>query len=192
MISPAYILEIIFLSVALSMDSFTVSITCGLQKTLTRKRTLLLAFSFAFFQALLPMLGALLGDAFALFMSQADHWIAFALLCIMGIKMVIDGRKFKLREKVFDVSNPKVILLLSIATSIDAFIVGITFGIKWAFMQQCIAVSMIFLATFLFSLLGVRMGEKIHFIKPRFALVLGGVILILLGAKTLVEHLYFE
>lgn len=191
MISPAYILEIIFLSVALSMDSFTVSITCGLQKTLTRKRTLLLAFSFAFFQALLPMLGALLGYAFALFMSQADHWIAFALLCIMGIKMVIDGRKFKLKEKVFDVSNPKVIVLLSIATSIDAFIVGITFGIKWAFMQQCIAVLTIFLATFLFSLLGVRMGEKIHFVKPRFALVLGGVILILLGAKTLVEHLYF-
>ena len=178
MISPAYILEIIFLSVALSMDSFTVSITCGLQKTLTRKRTLFLAFSFAFFQALLPMLGALLGDA-------------FALLCIMGIKMVIDGRKFKLKEKVFDVSNPKVIVLLSIATSIDAFIVGITFGIKWEFMQQCIAVLTIFLATFLFSLLGVRMGEKIHFIKPRFALVLGGVILILLGAKTLVEHLYF-
>ena len=192
MISPAYILEIIFLSVALSMDSFTVSITCGLQKTLTRKRTFLLAFSFAFFQALLPMLVALLGDAFALFMSQADHWIAFALLCIMGIKMVIDGRKFKLKEKVFDVSNPKVILLLSIATSIDAFIVGITFGIKWVFMQQCIAVLTIFLATFLFSLLGVRMGEKIHFVKPRFALVLGGVILILLGAKTLVEHLYFE
>ena len=160
MISPAYILEIIFLSIALSMDSFTVSITCGLQKTLTRKRTFLLAFSFAFFQALLPMLGALLGDAFALFM--------------------------------FDVSNPKVILLLSIATSIDAFIVGITFGIKWAFMQQCIAVLTIFLATFLFSLLGVRMGEKIHFVKPRFALVLGGIILILLGAKTLVEHLYFQ
>ena len=105
--------------------------------------------------------------------------------------MVIDGRKFKLKEKVFDVSNPKVIVLLSIATSIDAFIVGITFGIKWVFMQQCIAVLTIFLATFLFSLLGVRMGEKIHFVKPRFALVLGGVILILLGAKTLVEHLYF-
>lgn len=192
MISLAYIIEIIFLSVALSMDSFTVSITCGLQKTLTRKRTLLLALSFAFFQALMPLLGTLLGDAFALVMLQADHWIAFALLCVMGVKMIIDGRKFSLKEKVFDVSNPKVIIMLSVATSIDAFIVGITFGIKWVLLQQFIAVLTIFIATFLFSMLGVRMGEKIHFIKPRFALIFGGVILVLLGAKTLIEHLYFE
>ncbi len=191
MITAAFLLEIIFLAVALSMDSFTVSITCGLQKTLTKKRSLLLSLSFAFFQGLLPLLGALLGDVFKVFMSQADHWIAFALLCVMGIKMVLDGRNFSLKAKIFDVSSFKVIVLLSIATSIDAFVVGIGFGMKWELCQQALAVATIFVATFIFSIIGVKMGEKIHFIKPRFALVLGGVILILLGAKTLVEHLYF-
>lgn len=191
MISLAYILEILFLSVALSMDSFTVSITCGLQKTLTKKRTLLLAFSFAFFQALLPLLGALLGDAFSSIMSKADHWIAFALLFIIGLKMIMDGRNFKLKEKIFDVSSLKVIILLSLATSIDAFIVGISFSMMWTIMQQVIAILAIFVATFIFSFIGVKMGERVHFIKPRIALFLGGSILILIGVKTLIEHLYF-
>ncbi len=191
MITFSYLSEIVFLAIALSMDSFTVSITCGLQKTMSKRRTLLLALSFAFFQGLLPLLGALIGDAFKYFMEQADHWIAFILLCIMGIKMIMDARRFSLKEKVFDVSSFKVIVLLSLATSIDAFIVGIGFGMKWNFARQIVAVAMIFLATFLLSLLGVRMGEKIRFVKPRFALMLGGVILILLGAKTLIEHLYF-
>lgn len=191
MISLAYILEILFLSVALSMDSFTVSITCGLQKTLTKKRTSVLAFSFAFFQALLPLLGALLGDAFSSIMSKADHWIAFALLFIIGLKMIMDGRNFKLKEKIFDVSSLKVIILLSLATSIDAFIVGISFSMMWTIMQQVIAILAIFIATFLFSFMGVKMGERVHFIKPRIALFTGGAILILIGVKTLIEHLYF-
>lgn len=105
--------------------------------------------------------------------------------------MVIDGRHFKLSEKIFDVSNTKVIITLAIATSIDAFVVGISFGMTWSLLQQVLAVLMIFVATFVFSIVGVKMGERIHFIKPRFALVMGGVILILLGAKTLIEHLYF-
>ena len=173
------------------MDSFTVSITCGLQKTLTKKRTFLLAFSFAFFQALLPLLGALLGDAFSSIMSKADHWIAFALLFIIGLKMIMDGRNFKLKEKIFDVSSLKVIILLSLATSIDAFIVGISFSMMWTIMQQVIAILAIFVATFIFSFIGVKMGERVHFIKPRIALFLGGSILILIGVKTLIEHLYF-
>lgn len=191
MISIAYILEVIFLSIALSMDSFTVSITCGLQKTLTKKRTILLTFSFALFQALLPLLGALLGDAFGIFMSKADHWIAFALLFIMGIKMILEGRNFKLKEKIFDVSSLKVIILLSLATSIDAFVVGIGFSMMWTIWQQLIAVAVIFFVTFLFSFIGVKMGERVYFIKPRIALFLGGAILILIGVKTLIEHLYF-
>lgn len=190
MFDIAFIIEVVFLSVALSMDSFTVSITCGLQKTMSRYRTLFLAFSFAFFQALLPLLGALLGDVFKSFMQSADHWIAFLLLAVMGVKMIIDGRKFSLREKVFDVSSTKVILLLSLATSIDAFVIGIGFGLKWDVTEQVFAVLAIFIFTFVFSLMGVKMGERIRFVKPRFALVLGGIILLLLGSKTLIEHLY--
>lgn len=191
MISIAYILEVIFLSIALSMDSFTVSITCGLQRTLTKSRTFLLAFCFAGFQALLPLLGALLGDSFETFMSQADHWIAFALLFIMGLKMIMDGRNFRLKEKIFDVSSLKVIVMLALATSIDAFIIGISFSMMWNIWQQLIAVGAIFVATFFFSFMGVKMGERVHFIKPRIALFLGGAILILIGVKTLIEHLYF-
>ena len=144
-----------------------------------------------FFQALLPLLGALLGDAFSSIMSKADHWIAFALLFIIGLKMIMDGRNFKLKEKIFDVSSLKVIILLSLATSIDAFIVGISFSMMWTIMQQVIAVLAIFIATFLFSFMGVKMGERVHFIKPRIALFTGGAILILIGVKTLIEHLYF-
>ena len=96
-----------------------------------------------------------------------------------------------MKEKIFDVSSLKVIVLLSLATSIDAFIVGISFSMMWTITQQIIAVFAIFIATFLFSFTGVKMGERICFVKPRIALFTGGAILILLGVKTLIEHLYF-
>ena len=160
---------------------------CDMSAEITKQEMIKLEF----FQALLPLLGALLGDAFSSVMSKADHWIAFALLFIIGLKMIMDGRNFKLKEKIFDVSSLKVIILLSLATSIDAFIVGISFSMMWTIMQQVIAILAIFIATFLFSFMGVKMGEKVHFIKPRIALFLGGAILILIGVKTLIEHLYF-
>ncbi|MEE0889471.1 MAG: manganese efflux pump, partial [Bacteroidales bacterium] len=110
MISVGFIIEVILLAIALSMDSFTVSITCGLQKCMCKKRTLLLAFCFGLFHVLMISLGSLLGEVFLIFMSKVDHWIAFVLLTIIGIKMIMEGRQFKLKEKIFDISSIKVIL----------------------------------------------------------------------------------
>lgn len=101
----------------------------------------------------------------------------------------MDGKNFRLKEKVFDVSSFKVIILLSIATSIDALVIGISFaGMNWVVGEQLLSVFIIFLITFILSLIGVRMGEKIHFIKPRFALVFGGFLLIAIGLKTLLQY----
>ncbi len=191
MISIGFIIEVILLAIALSMDSFTVSITCGLQKCMCKKRTLLLAFCFGIFHVLMISLGSLLGEVFLIFMSKVDHWIAFVLLAIIGIKMIMEGRQFKLKEKIFDISSIKVILTLALATSMDAFVVGIGFPLKYTFLQILISLAIIFIALFTISLIGVRMGEKVRFIKPRFALFLGGMILIGIGVKTLLEHTCF-
>lgn len=188
MFSLAFILEIFLLALALSMDCFTVSITCGLQRTLTLKRALLMAALFGFFQGFMPFLGTFLGQVFARMVQSAAVYISFTLLVIIGIKMIIEGRSFRLRNKVFDVGSTKVLLMLSIATSIDAFVVGIGFAMDYTLTGQLAAVMMITVVTFLMSLIGWKMGEKVNFIKPRFALVLGGVILILIGSKTLIVH----
>ncbi|MDO5759724.1 MAG: manganese efflux pump [Bacteroidota bacterium] len=189
MFSFVFFLQALTLGLALAMDCFTVSITCGLQKTLTTFRKFVLAFSFAFFQAFMTFLGSLLASFFYDFIVDISAWISFTLLFIIGIKMIMEGRKFSLRNKVFDVTSLKVILLLSIATSIDAMIVGMSFaGMEWVVGEQLISILMIFLVTFILSLIGERMGEKIRFIKPRFALFLGGAILIIIGLKTILQH----
>lgn len=191
MISVGFIIEVILLGIALSMDSFTVSITCGLQKCMCKKRCLLLAFCFGIFHVIMPALGCLLGEGFHYFMSSFDHWIAFVLLAIIGIKMIMEGRQFKLKEKIFDISSTKVIIMLALATSMDAFVVGIGFPLKYTFPQILIALAIIFTTLFTISLIGIKMGEKVHFIKPRIALFIGGIILIGIGAKTLLEHTVF-
>ncbi|MEE0267080.1 MAG: manganese efflux pump [Bacteroidales bacterium] len=191
MISIGFIIEVILLAIALSMDCFTVSITCGLQKCMCKKRSLLLAFCFGIFHVLMPTLGTLLGEGFHYFMENFDHWIAFVLLTIIGIKMIMEGRQFKLKEKIFDISSIKVILTLALATSMDAFIVGIGFPLKYTFTQILVALAIIFVTLFTISLIGIKMGERVRFIKPRFALFLGGIILIGIGVKTLLEHTCF-
>ncbi|MBR1769160.1 MAG: manganese efflux pump [Bacteroidales bacterium] len=189
MLSIGFFIQAFFLGLALSMDCFTVSITCGLQKTLSKKRTLLMAFFFAFFQALMPLIGSVFSSFAFDFLESMTSWISFALLFIIGLKMFLEGRNYKLKEKVFDVSSMKVILLLSIATSIDALIVGISFvGMGWVVGEQLLAIVLIFVITFIMSLTGVKTGEKVNFIKPPFALITGGLILILIGVKTILQH----
>lgn len=184
-----FFIQAIILGVALSMDCFTVSITCGLQKTMSKKRTFLLAFCFAFFQGFMPLLGSVFTSLLYDFIEAISSWISFTLLFIIGVKMIMDGRNFKLREKVFDVSSFKVIILLSIATSIDALVIGISFsGMNWVVGEQLLSIFIIFFITLIMSLIGVRMGEKINFIKPRFALIFGGFLLILIGVKTILQY----
>lgn len=192
MFSVGYFIEATFLGLALAMDCFTVSITCGLQKTMSRPRSLFLALSFAFFQAFMPFIGSFLGTMFYSIIESIAAWVAFALLFVIGLKMMMEAKNFSLKSKVFDVSSLKVILLLSIATSIDAMAVGMSFsGMGWLVGEQIVGVVIIFIVTFIMSIIGVIMGEKVYFIKPSFALNLGGIILILIGVKTIVQH-YIE
>lgn len=189
MFSISFLLQAFTLSIALAMDCFTVSITCGLQKTLTISKKLFLAFSFAFFQGFMTFLGSLFASFFYDFIVDISAWISFTLLFIIGIKMFMEGKNFSLKNKLFDVTSLKVIILLSIATSIDAMIIGMSFtGMNWVVGEQLMAILIIFAVTFILSLIGERMGEKIRFIKPRFALFLGGAILIIIGVKTILQH----
>lgn len=189
MFSISFLIQALTLGIALAMDCFTVSITCGLQKTLTTSKKLFMAFSFAFFQGFMTFLGSLFVSFFYDFIADISAWISFTLLFIIGIKMFMEGKKFSLKNKLFDVTSLKVIFLLSIATSIDAMMVGMTFsGMEWLVGQQLMAIIIIFAITFILSLVGERMGEKIRFIKPRFALFLGGAVLIIIGVKTILQH----
>ncbi len=184
----SFILSGVLIAVALSMDSLAVSITCGLQKTMTKKRAFFLAISFAVFQGILPLLGALVGDFTKEYINEIDHWIAFGLLTVIGIKMFMEGYRYNMKERIYDFTKPAILITLSIATSIDAFIVGIGFGIQYSLWQQFIIVGTIALFTFIFSLIGAFMGMKAYFFKPKIALKIGGIILFGIGLKILLEH----
>ena len=185
-----FIFSAIFLGIALSMDSLAVSITCGLQKTMTKKKAFIIDLSFAFFQGLFPLIGAFLGDLAKGYIEAIDHWVAFGLLGIIGIKMFLEGYKYNLKDCIlYDFTKTSVLITLSIATSIDAFIIGIGFGIEYTLNQQFIIVGTISLCTFIFSLAGAFMGMRAYFFKPKLALIIGGSILFGLGLKILLEHL---
>ncbi|MCL1837160.1 MAG: manganese efflux pump MntP family protein [Treponema sp.] len=182
--------EIVLIAIGLSMDAFAVSITLGLSvKKPTLLQNLIPGIYFGLFQALMPFIGFLSGTLFAARIQAFDHWVAFALLGFIGGKMIKDSFS-KDREKAAE--NPFSffkMLLLAIATSIDALAVGVTF----AFFEINIftAITIIGLTTFGISAAGVKIGnifgEK-YKSKAEFA---GGAVLVLLGIKILVENLFF-
>jgi len=185
------IVELALIGVGLSMDAFAASVCKGLSmKKVDVRYGLVLAVFFGGFQALMPLLGWLLGSRFQQYITSIDHWIAFALLLVLGVKMIIDA----VREEDEAVCqsdrmemNLKEIVMLAVATSIDALAVGITF----AFLKVKIlpSVSLIGCITFGFSIGGVFIGNVFgsRFKKP--AAVAGGLILIGIGTKILLEHL---
>ena len=178
--------ELFFIAVGLSMDAFAVSVCKGLSvKQLRPRHALLAGLYFGGFQFLMPVLGWLLGFRFEAMITQIDHWIAFLLLCLIGGNMIKES--FSKEEELNDDFGVKTMLLLAVATSIDALAVGITF----AFLSVKIlpAAGLIGVTTFLLSVAGIAIG---HFFGARFkagAERLGGIILILIGLKILLEHL---
>jgi putative Mn2+ efflux pump MntP len=184
----SFIFSALLIGVALSMDSLAVSITCGLQKTMTKKRAFFLAISFAFFQGLFPLLGAFVGELTKEYIREVDHWVAFGLLSVIGIKMFMEGYRYNMKECIYDFTKISILITLSIATSIDAFIVGIGFGLEYSLTEQLIIVGIITLSTFVFSLTGAFMGMKTYFFKPKIALKIGGIILFGIGLKIFLEH----
>lgn len=181
------ILEIFLIGVGLSMDAFAVSVCKGLSmKKLDWKKAIIIALYFGVFQAVMPVIGYLLGTTFENLVTQIDHWIAFILLGIIGANMIKETLG-KESENSNDKVDFKTMIVLAIATSIDALAVGITF----AFLKTEIlsAVTMIGIITFILSLIGVKIGNKFGDKYEKKAEFLGGVILILIGVKILKEHL---
>ena len=180
------LVELFLIAVGLSMDAFAVSVCKGLSVRKIRPIHLLLAgLYFGGFQFLMPVIGWLLGVRFEHLIQSVDHWIAFGLLSVIGLSMIRESRSGA--EELNDDFGFRTMLLLAVATSIDALAVGVTF----AFLQVRIlpAAGLIGLTTFLLSALGIRIGSVFGARFKSGAELAGGVILILIGLKILLEHL---
>ena len=179
--------ELFLLAVGLSMDAFAVSVCKGLSVSKAAPRHMLACgVYFGVFQALMPLIGYLLGVRFQGLIQNVDHWVAFVLLAIIGINMIREALGNE-AEELNASFGPKAMLPLAVATSIDALAVGITF----AFLQVQIVpgVSFIGVVTFVTSMLGVKLGSVFGMKWKKRAELAGGAILVLIGLKILVEHL---
>ena len=177
-------IELLLISIALSMDAFSVSICKGLSMKYKFKRnSLIIALSFSFFQMLMPLIGYLLGSNLNDYFISFNHIIAFCLLSVIGFNMIKESYH---DEKVNEGLSIKELLMLSIATSIDAMAVGITFS--FFSVNLVIAISMIGISAFIFSLIGVNIGKLIGKNFEKKAQIIGGIVLILIGVKILLEH----
>ena len=184
------IFELFFIAVGLSMDAFAVSVCKGLStKDLKVKHYLTVGLWFGGFQALMPSIGYFLGSRFENYITNFDHWIAFILLGFIGANMIKEAlAKEEEKDEQNDSFAFKTMLVLAVATSIDAMTVGIMFGllpgvnIVWA-------VSFIGITTFIFSAAGLKVGNVFGLKYKSKAEFAGGLILILMGIKILLEHL---
>ena len=184
------LLDIILLAVALAMDCFTVSIVSGVMLS---RRVIRMAFLFGFFQAMMPLLGWLGISHFQAYMEAYDHWIAFSLLAFIGGKMIWESFGPE-EEQHFNPSKLRTQLLLAVATSIDALAVGISFACTGFTMvsQLTMPLLIIGIVSLLFSIIGYHLGRRFGSIitrrlKPE---LFGGIILILIGVKILITHLF--
>lgn len=181
------LLELFLIAVGLSMDAFAVSVCKGLSVPQVKmKHALTAGLYFGGFQAAMPLLGYLLGIRFQAIIVSIDHWIAFILLGLIGINMIRESRK---EEEVDGSFGWKAMLPMAIATSIDALAVGITF----AFLQVDIVPAVLFIGgtTLLLSMAGVKAGHIFGCRCRTKAEIIGGVVLIVMGSKILLEHLGF-
>ncbi len=184
------IVELVLISIGLSMDAFVVSIGKGISlNKIEKKNVLVIALFFGFFQGFMPLVGYMLGSTFSEYIVSFDHWIAFILLSLVGGNMLIEAfsdedseekESFKVRE----------IFILAIATSIDALAVGITLALIQD-VEIITSVVIIGIITFTLSYIGVIFGKKIGTKFGKVAEIFGGLVLIGIGLKILIEHLFF-
>jgi putative Mn2+ efflux pump MntP len=178
----------IFIAFGLAADAFTVSLTSGLLiHRIKINKALKIALFFGLFQCIMPLIGWLAGLSFSNLISQVDHWIAFGLLTFIGGKMIYESLETETTVKKYNPLDFYTLLVLAIATSIDALAVGLSFSIlKTSILLQAIIIGLItfwlsFIGVFLGHHFGNRLGDKIE--------ILGGVILVAIGSKILIEHL---
>lgn len=180
---------IFIIAVSLAMDAFAVSVATGTTyKNFSLFHAVRMALFFAVFQAVMPLFGHFAGLTFQRFVVNFDHWIAFVLLAAIGCKMIHDARKHT------DEAHPNpagmwVLLTLSVATSIDALAVGVTLSLVTD--RIYMAVTAVGVITFILSLIGCKAGQKIGHIFENKIEIFAGLILIAIGAKILIQHLFF-
>ena len=180
-------IELLLIAIGLSMDAFSVSICKGLTtKKFSWRMALLCGLWFGFFQALMPVIGYFLGAQFQELIEAYDHWIAFGLLFLIGANMIREALSKKEESANGDL-DVKTMFLLAIATSIDALAVGVSFACIQVKLWSSVLI--IGITTFLFSVLGVKIGNVFGSKYEKSAGIIGGIILILIGLKILLEHL---
>ncbi len=187
------LIDIILIAIGLAMDCFAVSIACGIVfKRFRMWPYLRIALLFGLFQGIMPLIGWYAGSTFNQYIQHIDHWIAFGILLALGVKMIVEH--FKEDEDCCEASKKDptrllVVLTLALATSIDALAVGLSFAFLDS--EPYTPSAIIALVTCLISLLGLFLGSRYaHKIRIP-AELLGGIVLIGIGVKILIEHLYF-
>lgn len=188
-----YITAILY-GISLAMDAFSVSVTDGI---ILKKPNLLqagkISLFFGFFQFLMPMLGYLFGSSFFAYIKAFDHWLAFSLLAFIGGKMIWEA----FHEDGCCCENNKnpldsyTLFILAIATSIDALVVGITFAMELSLILALVSSLIIGIITFFICIAGVYLGSKCGNFLGNKAEVIGGIVLLGIGVKILIEHLFF-
>lgn len=178
-------MELFLIAIALAMDSVAVSIASGSKyKDINFFIILKIALFFGVFQGIMPLFGYLLGNTFSSFVDTIDHYIAFIILIYLGFKMIKEARNSNFEDEVKDLKN-KTLVLLAIATSIDALAIGITFS--FSSVDILYAVSLITVITFILCFIAVFIGRFLGGFLEDKAEYLGGIILIILGFKILIE-----
>ena len=183
------IIEIIILSIGLAMDATAVSMTNGMNDTQIKiKKIVLIGLTFGIFQAIMPLLGYLFGTLFVEFVEQIDHWIALVLLGFLGFQLLREGLSKKDEEEKVKELGIKMLFLQGVATSIDALAVGISFAsLRVNIVYAVLSIGVI---TTMLSIIGVLIGKKFGDLLNNKASILGGIILISIGIKIFVEHMF--
>jgi len=186
-------ITILGISAGLAMDAFAVSISYGCTpKKVPVKHILMISLSFGAFQAFMPVIGWHVGRLFADLIKTYDHWVAFSLLAYIGLRMIIEGIKKEESEDICcdtddHILDLKRLFVLSVATSIDALAVGLSLSLLG--FDIITPAAIIGLTTFIFSYAGVKMGCRLHKILGKRVEIFGGVVLILIGIKIILEHM---
>ncbi len=183
------IIEIILIGFSVAMDAFAVSICKGLSiKNVNYKKSFIVALWFGIFQAIMPLIGFCIGQTFESIIIEVDHWISFVLLLLIGIDMILESIKHK-DEHLSDDLGFKTMIVLSIATSIDALAVGVAYSCAYGTSNAIVTFLVIGIITFILCFIGTMIGNKLEGKFKSISERVGGIILIILGFKILLEHL---
>lgn len=182
------LLTIILIAIGLSFDTFAVSVSSGLiLKEIDFFKATRIAITFALFQAAMPLIGWLAGSEIKEYARNFDHWIAFGILALLGVKMIYESLKSDPGARTLNPLELKVMIGMAVATSIDALVVGFSFALLDY--KILISVGIIGAVTYIVAMLGMLFGKKIGARMGRRMEILGGMMLFLIGLKILIEHL---